>query len=91
MFIQNAIQHKDFRIAGAKNLLKALVRVLNEAELQKPFNWRFGNFFPQLIDLVAFLCINYKAMHLGQLAAWRRAMGFESALASLAHRSKPYN
>lgn len=71
--------------------VKALVHNLSAAELQKPFNWRFGNFFPQLIDLVAFLCINHEAMHLGQLAGWRRAMGFESALASLPHRSKPYN
>jgi len=29
-------------------------------------------------------------MHLGQLAAWRRAMGMESALATIKHNKKPY-
>lgn len=70
--------------------VKSLALKLNEDQLQEPFNWRFGNFFPQLIDLIAFLCINHEAMHLGQLAAWRRAQGLDSALAKLPHRTKPY-
>jgi hypothetical protein len=52
-------------------------------ELASPFLWRFDSYFPSLYDLVIFMCISHEAMHLGQLAAWRRAMGFPSALKSL--------
>lgn len=52
-------------------------------ELNKPVKWRFNTYMPTLLDLVVFMCINHEAMHLGQLAAWRRAMGLSSALATL--------
>ncbi|MCP4440837.1 MAG: DinB family protein [Aureispira sp.] len=45
--------------------------------------WRFYKFMPNLLDCTVFMCINHEAMHLGQLAAWRRAMGKTSALGAL--------
>lgn len=59
-----------------------LVR-LSEEELNEPAKWRFNNYMPGLIDLIVFLCINHEAMHLGQLAAWRREMNLPSALSTM--------
>ena len=49
-------------------------------ELNAQFAWRFGKLMPTLLDLTIFMCVNHEAMHLGQLAAWRRAVGLPSAL-----------
>ena len=56
---------------------------ISPEKLNEPFEWRFSSFFPTYGNRVMFLCVNHYAMHLGQLAAWRRAMGYESALAKL--------
>ena len=70
--------------------VKRMLRNLDVVKLNEPLTWRFGNFMPTLGDLVVFMCVNHEAMHLGQLAAWRRAMGLDSALASMKHIKKPY-
>jgi len=51
--------------------------------LAAPLEWRFGEALPALSDVVVFLAVSHEAMHLGQLAAWRRARGLPSALNSL--------
>ena len=48
--------------------------------LNDPFEWRYGDALPTLGDAVLFLAVSHEAMHLGQLAAWRRAQGLPSAL-----------
>lgn len=48
--------------------------------LSGPCRWRFGDALPTLGDAVGFLAVSHEAMHLGQLAAWRRARGLPSAL-----------
>ncbi|MEQ9188336.1 MAG: DinB family protein [Cryomorphaceae bacterium] len=70
--------------------VKTLLRGLDEDKFNEPLAWRFSNFMPTLGDVVTFMCINHEAMHLGQLAAWRRSMGLESALAQMKHNTKPY-
>jgi len=51
--------------------------------LAVPLEWRFGDILPTLGDAALFMAVGHEAMHLGQLAAWRRARGLPSALASL--------
>lgn len=51
--------------------------------LAVPLKWRYGDFLPTLGDAALFLAISHEAMHLGQLASWRRAKGLPSALNSL--------
>ena len=63
--------------------VKQLVREHTEDELQKTVKWKFSDHMPALFDVIVFFCVNHEAMHLGQLAAWRRAMGLHSALADL--------
>lgn len=60
--------------------VKAELVKFTDEQLNAPFAWRFDSFMPTLLQLITFLCINHEAMHLGQLAAWRRAMGKDSAL-----------
>lgn len=42
--------------------------------------WRFSTYMPTQLDTSIFMLVNHSGMHLGQLSAWRRAMGLPSAL-----------
>ena len=63
-------------------LIDYLLR-MDPKKLNADFEWRFSSFFPTYLDRIMFLCVNHYAMHLGQLAAWRRAMNLPSALGEL--------
>ncbi len=54
----------------------------SENELSQAREWRLSSVLPKVVDLVTFLCVTHEAIHLGQLAAWRRAMGLPAALAA---------
>lgn len=77
-------------LAHQHNKVKKLLIALPKSRFKDPIIWRFSNFMPTLLDLVTFMCINHESMHLGQLAAWRRAMELDSALANVKHNKKPY-
>jgi hypothetical protein len=64
-------------------IVKILIRALPEERIPEPAKWRFDQYMPTLGDLLYFMCVTHESMHLGQLAAWRRAMGLPSALAEL--------
>ncbi|MHC4943014.1 MAG: DinB family protein [Planctomycetota bacterium] len=53
------------------------------SQLAQSVDWRFNAMMPTVGDLVSFLCTTHESSHLGQLAAWRRAMHLPSALAAL--------
>ncbi len=63
--------------------IKVMLKLQIEEKFSGKIKWRFQEYFPTLIDLTLFMCVNHEAMHLGQLAAWRRALGLPSALAKL--------
>ncbi len=65
------------------DLVKGRLNKQTEEGLSKRIKWRFNSYMPTLLDIIFFMCINHEAMHLGQLSAWRRAMGMNSALAKL--------
>ena len=71
-----ALEHQHTKV---KNLLVKI----SDNDLNREIKWRFSQYMPTLGDLVMFLCISHETMHLGQIAAWRRAQGLPSALASL--------
>lgn len=53
---------------------------VDPAELAKPHpNEKARKYFPTVGDLVIFLMTAHEMDHLGQVAAWRRAMGLGSA------------
>jgi uncharacterized damage-inducible protein DinB len=70
-------------LKSQQDRLVAHLRKMDAEKFSENFEWRFAKFFPTYGDRILFLCVNHAAMHLGQLAAWRRAMGFPSALAAL--------
>ena len=51
-------------------------------DLNSPLEWRYCEGLPTLGDATVFLAVSHEVMHLGQLAAWRRARGLPSALSS---------
>ncbi len=53
------------------------------AQLDAAVEWRFDGEFPTTHLLSLFMLVSHEAMHLGQLAAWRRAQGLPSALAAM--------
>lgn len=63
--------------------VKGLLLSKDEKTLNSDISWRYKKYFPTIFDLVNFMCISHESMHLGQLSAWRRAMGLPSALAGL--------
>ncbi len=69
-----------------KNLhqqVEELIKELDVSRLDEPAEWRLNSYMPTMADLLYFICINHENMHLGQLAGWRRSLGFDSALAKL--------
>ena len=65
------------------NKVKSLLNNIDIKKLSESIKWRFSSYMPTLLDIIVFMCVNHEAMHLGQLAAWRRAMGLNSALGTL--------
>jgi hypothetical protein len=59
---------------------------LPRERLKTPEPWAFGRDLPTLEDAAVFLAVSHEAMHLGELAAWRRARGLPSALGALKER-----
>ena len=45
--------------------------------------WRLGKYFPTFADATWFMCVTHEAIHLGQVAAWRRWFGLPSAMARM--------
>ena len=76
-----AILLEEFRHQHLKTEL--MLMKSDDTILLAPIKWRFNTFFPTALDLVMFMCIGHESMHLAQLSAWRRGMGFPSALAIL--------
>ncbi len=63
--------------------LKLLLKTMKPEDILVEKEWRFNKHFPLMIDYLVFLCVHHIAMHLGQLASWRRGMGLPSALVKL--------
>jgi len=70
-------------LSNQHDMLLKLLDGVSEEKLDKSIKWRYSNYFPKTIDLVYFMSITHYAMHISQLAAWRRAMGLPSSLARL--------
>ncbi len=63
--------------------LTGYLKKVTDDKLNENSTWRFSKYFPKNIDMLYFMCITHYAMHISQLAAWRRAMGLPSSLARL--------
>ncbi len=70
-------------LSNQHRLVEDMIMTLEEKRFEQPIIWRFSDHMPTLGGLLFFMCISHENMHLGQLAAWRRAMELPSALANL--------
>lgn len=66
-----------------KRVTAAWLAAEAEGKLDENVSWRFDAALPTLGDVSIFLAITHEAMHLGQIACWRRAHGLPSALATM--------
>lgn len=62
--------------------LDQVVRGASDELLDRPYEWKLGRLLGRHSDLVMFVC-SHEALHLGQLASWRRAMGLDAAMARM--------
>jgi hypothetical protein len=62
-------------------LLKSALESATEAQLADGVVWRYSDRLPSTRDAAGFMTMTHAAIHLGQMAAWRRAMGLKAALA----------
>lgn len=60
----------------------ALAEVTDDV-LNRRLTWKLSHHLPRIADIVMFQCL-HETLHLGQLAAWRRAMGLPAAMARMA-------
>lgn len=63
-----------------------VVAALRDADLTAfdgAMKWWLDRWMPSGLEAIVFLCTSHEAMHLGQLAAWRRAMGLPAAMAQM--------
>jgi DinB superfamily len=68
--------------ARQHELLDRTVRATSDEVLDRPCEWKLGHLLSRHTDLVMFAC-SHEALHLGQLASWRRAMGLGAAMARM--------
>ena len=69
-------------LARQHGLLEKAVRGAPDELLAETCAWKLGHLLPTNADLVMFVC-SHEALHLGQLASWRRAMGLDAAMARM--------
>lgn len=60
-----------------------LIATIDEAEFDKPYTWKLASYMPTVGQVVYFQCLLHHSWHIGQLAEWRRLMGYDSALKKL--------
>ncbi|KAA3631700.1 MAG: DinB family protein [Calditrichaeota bacterium] len=60
--------------------VERLIQTVDDAKFAERCEWRFERFFPTTYDMVLFMCVTHEAMHLAQVAAWRRAFKLPSSL-----------
>jgi len=83
---KNLYPTKNELILELKNQHNILLQYLHNVSIEKlnsEVTWRFSIYFPKTIDLIYFMSITHYAMHISQLAAWRRAMDLPSSLGRL--------
>ena len=64
-------------------IVKEGIRGCTQEQWRAPKQWRLGTYFPTFADATWFMCVTHEAIHLGQIAAWRRWLELPSAMAKM--------
>jgi hypothetical protein len=73
-------------VAVLKLKADRVVRLIEAAEpaiLEERFDWKLDRYMPTVGEVLHFQCLIHHSWHIGQLAEWRRLMGYDSALKRL--------
>lgn len=60
-----------------------LVESADESLFEQPCHWKLERYMPTNGQVLYFQCLLHHSWHIGQLAEWRRMMGYDSALKKL--------
>ena len=74
---------KDAQSVLAIDLVVGLVEAVDDEFLGRPYEWKLSRYMPTVGEVVVFQCFLHHSWHIGQLAEWRRLMGYDSALRKL--------
>ena len=77
---------KEALIEEIKTKSTELIGLINEAEdayFEEPYEWKLDHYMPTVGQVMYFQCFLHHGWHIGQLAEWRRLMGYDSALRRL--------
>jgi hypothetical protein len=64
-------------------LVVNLIKEKDDTMFEEPCEWKLDQYMPTVGQVVYFQCLMHHAWHIGQLAEWRRMMGYDSALKKL--------
>jgi len=65
-----------------------LIETSDDELFKKHYSWKLDNYMSSVGQVLYFLCLLHHSWHIGQLAEWRRMMGYDSALKKLMPRQK---
>lgn len=60
-----------------------LIETAEEALFEQTCEWKLDRYMPTVGEVLYFQCLLHHSWHIGQLAEWRRLMGYDSALRRL--------
>ena len=60
-----------------------LIESVTEDRWNERETWKLASYMPTVGEILYFQCLMHHSWHIGQLAEWRRFMGYESALVKL--------
>jgi len=75
--------HKDELLKVLDQKANSVIRLIETTEssrFQEECEWKLHRYMPTVGDVLYFQCHVHHSWHIGQLAEWRRLMGYDSAL-----------
>ena len=60
-----------------------LIKAVDEDRWNERETWKLAPYMPTVGEILYFQCLMHHSWHIGQLAEWRRMMGYDSALVKL--------
>ncbi len=64
-------------------LVVTLIEKADDKLLDMKYSWKLDSYMPTVGQVLYFQCLLHHSWHIGQLAEWRRMMGYDSALRKL--------
>jgi len=70
-------------LQGKYDLVVELIEAADDEVFEELCHWKLERYMPTVGQVLYFQCLLHHSWHIGQLAEWRRMMGYDSALKRL--------